>query len=152
MTVATCLLLGAAIQSFAQAPGGGGRGGGFGVLNEDQRTKMRDAMQASQAELAPLNEKLQAAQKEALNAALAKNPDEKTVRAKIEAVQKIQADIAIARLKAMKPVISTLTEEQKTQLTERPAGGYMMFLGGGFGGFGGGRGGRGGGGGGGGNQ
>jgi Spy/CpxP family protein refolding chaperone len=144
--VATGLLCASALPAAAQAPGGGGMGG---VLTQDQRTKMRESMQASQTELTQLNEKLAAAQKEALNAALAKDATEKTVRPKIEAVAKIQTEISMLRFKGVKEIASTITDEQKTQMQERPGMGYNMLLGG-FGGMGGGR--RGGGGGGGGNQ
>jgi len=107
-----------------------------GGLTPDQRTKMREAMQSSQSELTQLNEKLAAAQKEALTAALAKDANEKTVRAKIEAVTKIQTDISMLRFKGVKEISSTITEDQKTRLMERPAMGYNMLLGpmGGFGG------------------
>ena len=122
------------------------------TLTDDQRTKMQESRQASQAELAPLNEKLAAAQKEALKAALAKNADEKAVRAKIEAVTKIQVEIAMLRFKALKEIAPTITDEQRTQMETRPGMPYQMFLGGGFGGMGGGGRGARGGGGGGGNQ
>ena len=146
MVAVGCLLGATAFQALAQAPGGGRPAA---VLTEDQRTKLREAMQAAQTELAPLNEKLAAAQKEALKAALAKDADEKTVRPKIEAVAKIQTDIAMLRLKAVKDIAPTLTDEQKTQMEARPGMGYNMLLGG-FGGMGaGGRRGAGGGGGGG---
>ena len=140
IVVAAGLLCPAAYQAAAQAPGGG-------VLTEEQRTQLRESMQASQADLAPLTEKLATAQKEALKAALAKNPDEKVVRAKIEAVAKIQTDIAMLRFKSVKAVASTITDEQKAQIEERPGMTYMMLLGG-FGGMGGPGGRRGGGGGG----
>jgi Spy/CpxP family protein refolding chaperone len=145
--VATGLFCASAFPSAAQAPGGGMGG----MLTPDQRTKMREAMQASQTELTQLNEKLAAAQKEALTAALAKDASEKTVRAKVEAVAKIQTDISMLRFKGLKDIASTITDEQKTQMQERPGMGYNMLLGG-FGGMGGrgGAGGRGGGGGGGG--
>lgn len=130
VVVAVGLLCPAAYQAAAQAPGGGIRGG---VLTQEQRTQLREAMQASRADLAPLIEKLNAAQKEALNAALAKNPDEKVVREKIEAVAKIQTDIAMLRFKSVKSVASTITDEQKAQIEERPGMTYMMLLGGGFG-------------------
>lgn len=142
LIVVAGLLGPAAFCGFAQAPGGGGMGG---MLTQEQRTKLRETMQASQDELAPLNTKLVAAQREALKAALAKEPDEKDVRAKIEAVAKIQTDIAMLRLKAVKEISPTLTDEQKTQMEERPGMLYNMLLGGGGMGMGGGR--RGGGGG-----
>ncbi len=129
MLAVGCLLGATAFQALAQAPGG--RPGA--VLTDDQRTKLREAMQASQTEMTALTEKLNAAQKEALKAALAKDADEKTVRAKVEAVAKIQTDIAVLRLKAVKEIAPSLTDEQKTQLESRPGMGYGMLLGG-FGG------------------
>ncbi|MCX6905608.1 MAG: periplasmic heavy metal sensor [Verrucomicrobia bacterium] len=150
MMLAAGLLCAATFQSSAQAPGGGGRGMGGGMLTQEQRTKLSESMQAAQAELAPLNEKLAAAQKDALKTALAKDADPKAVRAKIEAVTKIQVEIGMLRLKALKDIAPTLTDEQKTQMETRPGMLYNMLLGG-FGGMGG-PGGRRGGGGGGGNQ
>jgi Spy/CpxP family protein refolding chaperone len=121
-----------ALPALAQAPGGGGPGG---ILTQEQRTKMREAMQGSQTDLTQLNEKLAAAQKDALKAVLAKDADEKTVRAKIEAVTKVQVEIAMLRFKAVKEVAATLTDEQKTQMESRPGMGYNALLGG-FGGMG----------------
>jgi Spy/CpxP family protein refolding chaperone len=137
-----------AVSAFAQPAGGGGMGGGMGMggmgggmgggrgmgmggvtLTDDQNTKMQDIRTSLQTTLAPLQEKLTAAQKEAVAAATAKNADEKTVKPKVEAVQKIEMEISMARLKAMKPILDTLTEEQKTQLAAAPAAGYNMFLG-----------------------
>lgn len=151
--VATGLLCVTALPAAAQAPGGGGRGG---ILTQEQREKMRTSMQASQTQLTQLNEKLAAAQKEALTAMLAKDATEKTVQPKIEAVTKIQTEIALLRFKGVKEIVPTLTDEQKTQMQERPGMGYNMLVGGfggmmgggGFGGAGGRRGGGGGGGGG----
>lgn len=131
----TCLFVAAALQAVAQpGPGGGMRG----MLTEEQRTKLREAMQSNQSEMTQLNEKLATAQKEAIKAALAEKPDESLVRAKVEAVAKIQTDIAMLRFKGVKEVKSTFTDEQKSQMNERPFMGYMML----FGGFGGGAGGR----------
>lgn len=141
LTVVIGLLFGLAISASAQRAGGGGAGG---ILTPEQRTKIREAMQGSQSDLTALTEKLNAAQKEAINAALAKDASEKSVRPKIEAVAKIQTDIALLRLKAVKEVASTLTDEQKTQMESRPGIGYASLLGGGgFGGAGGGGGRRG---------
>ena len=133
----TSLFVFTAFNAAAQPGPGGGRGG---VLTEEQRAKIRETMQASQGELTQLNEKLAAAQKEAIKAALADKPDESAVRAKVEAVTKIQADIAMLRFKGVKEIKGTLTDEQKTQLDSRPAIGYMTLFGG-LGGFGGGGGG-----------
>lgn len=133
--VATGLLCASALPTAAQAPGGG-RGG---MLTQDQRAKMREAMQASQSEMTRLNEKLAAAQKEALAAMLASNASDASVRAKVEAVSKIQTEIAMLRFKGVKEIASTLTDEQKSQMQERPGMGYMMLVGGmgGMGGLGG---------------
>ena len=127
MLVAASLLCAAAFQAVAQAPGGGGPGG---ILTQEQRTKMRETMQALQADLSPLTNKLVVAQKDAVKAALAKDADAQAVRAKIEAVAKIQTDIAVLRLKAVKEIASTLTDEQKTQMDERPGMAYNSLFGG----------------------
>ena len=140
LLVAAGLLCATTFQASAQAGGGGGGMGG--MLTTDQRTKLRESMQGT--EMTDLSTKLAAAQKEAVQAATAKTPDEKTVRAKVEAVTKIQTDIAMLRFKAFKEIASTLTDEQKTQMESRPGMAYMMVLGGGFGGGGGRRGGGGG--------
>ena len=148
--LAAGLLCASLLPALAQAPGGGGGGGrgGMGVLTQEQRTKMRETVQA---DLAPLMEKLAAAQKEAAKAALAENASEQTVKAKIEAVTKIQAEMALLRFKGIKAIAASLTAEQKTQLDNARDGGYMalfnMMGGGGRGGRAGGGGGGGGGGG-----
>src|SRR5579862_4748157 len=79
--------------------GGGGRGGGGGFgggLTPEQATQIRDALQGS-ADMSALTNKLAAAQKDAINAALAKDATDASVRAKVEAVAKIQTDIAVLR-------------------------------------------------------
>ena len=142
MLVAVSLLCAAAFQAVAQAPGGRGPGG---ILTQEQRTKMRETMQALQADLSPLTNKLAVAQKDAVKAALAKDADAQSVRAKIEVVAKIQTDIAMLRLKAVKEIASTLTDEQKARMNERPGMAYNSLFGGmGFMGGGGRRGGGGG--------
>jgi cold shock protein len=142
---------------FAQAGGGGGGGGGGGrggaggggrggVLTQEQTTQMRTAVQAS-TELTALTTKLAAAQKEAVDAALASDATEDSVRAKIEAVAKIQTDIAVLRYTTgVKPIVPSITADQKTQIDAAPPGVTYGQLFGGGGGFGGGRGGAGGGG------
>ena len=127
--------------------GGGGRGMRGGVLTPEQNQQIRDAVQAT-PELAALTTKLADAQKAAVNAALAPDATEASVRAKVAAVAAIQTDIAVLRYtKAIKPVVASITAEQKTQIDAAPGGAtYGQFFGG-FGGFGGRRGGCGGGGG-----
>jgi Spy/CpxP family protein refolding chaperone len=128
----------------AQAQRGGGGMGGAAVLTQEQRTKMNEAIRD---DMAPLRETLVAAQKEVVKAALG-NASEATVKAKIEAVNKVQTEMALLRLKGIKAIASSLTSEQKSQLESARDGGYNALFGmmGGIGG--GARGARGGGGGG----
>ena len=157
LTVAAGLLCATTLQVAAQPAGGGGGGGGGGgrggrggVFTPEQNTQMRDALPMDSAELTALTAKLTAAQKEAVDAALAKDATEATVRAKVEAVAKIQTDIAMLHYtKAVKPMAASVTDDQKTQIAAAPGMTYNQFVGGGgFGGRGGRRGGGGGGGGG----
>lgn len=139
LIVAAGLLCGITHQAVAQAPAAGMRGTGA-MLTQEQRAKMREAMRASQTDLTQLNQKLAAAQKEAVTAALAKDANEATVRAKLEVVAKIQADIAVLRFKGVKEIGSTITDAQKTQMEGQPGMAYNMLFGsmGGMGGMGGG--------------
>jgi Spy/CpxP family protein refolding chaperone len=138
---------------FAQAGGaggGGGRrgGGGRGVLTPEQNQQIMTAVQGS-ADLTALTTKLEAAQKEAVAAALAPDATEASVRAKVQAVSAIQTDIAVMRYTvAVKAVVPSITADQKTQIDSMPAAATygQLFGGGAFGGGRGGRGGRGGGG------
>ena len=142
LIVAAGLLCGLAYQGVAQAPGGG-MGGMRGMLTPEQLSKMRETMRASQADFTQWNQKLAAAQKDAVTAALAKDASEAAVRAKIEAVAKIQAEIALLRFKGVKEIGSTITDEQKTQMESAPGMAYNMLFGS-LGSMGAGRGGQGG--------
>jgi hypothetical protein len=141
MIVAAGLLCATTFQAAAQAGGGGGGGGRGGILTQDQNTQIRTAVQGS-ADLTALTTKLAAAQKDAVNAALASDATEASVRAKVEAVAAIQTDIAVMRYTvAVKPVVSSITDDQKTRIDAAPPGAtYGQLFGGGA--FGGGRGGR----------
>ena len=155
LTVAAGLLCATTFQVAAQPGGGGGGGGrGFrgGALTPEQMQQIREATQGD-AQMTALREKLTAAQKEAVDAALAKDATDENVKAKLEAVAKIQTDIAMLQFtKAVKPMAASVTDEQKTQINDTTAAfTYNQLFGGGFGGRGGRRGGGGGGGGGGGN-
>jgi Spy/CpxP family protein refolding chaperone len=135
LAVAAGLLSATAFQAVAQPMGGMGGGRG-GVLTQEQRTQINDAMQGS-TEMTALNTKLAAAQKEALDAAMAKEAKDETVKAKLKAVSDIQAEIAFLRYsKGVKAVLPTLTEEQKTQINDGPGMAYNSIFGGGMGGMG----------------
>ena len=170
-TFLTCLTLAVglattAYQASAQGGGGGGFGGGGGgggfggggfgggrggLLTPEQMTTLNDAVTADTA-LTDLNTKLAAAQKDAVNAALDTKATADSVKAKLQAVADIQTQIAMERYtKGVKPVVASITADQKTQLDAAPNGrgytqAYNQLFGGGFGGGRGGRGGRGGGG------
>jgi Spy/CpxP family protein refolding chaperone len=130
MAVISSLLIGAALHAVAQ-PGPGGPAGPGPLtrfeLTRDQQTKVREARQASENERTQLTQKLAAAQKEAVAAALTENPDEKTVRAKLEAVTKLQTDIGMLNFKNYREV--KFTDEQKEQMTSRPLVGYSLLFG-----------------------
>jgi hypothetical protein len=133
--------------------GFGGRGGAVGALTAEQNTQLTGAITAAQADLTPLQDKLTAAEKDLVTAALAK--DDAAVRSKLEAVANIQTDIAMLRYtKGVTKVTPSITDTQKTTLGATPAQSYYALFGGNpppvAGGRGGGRGGFGGGGGGGG--
>jgi hypothetical protein len=142
--VAAGLLCGAAFQAAAQQQGGRGM-----ILSQDDRAAVREALQGN-SQMTQLRTDLAAAQKAAVEAALADNAKDEDVMAKLEAVAKIQNQIALAYCKAVKKAVK-FSDDQTSQMKERAAIGYMTLFGGG-GGFGGGRGRRAGGGGGGGGQ
>jgi hypothetical protein len=133
--VAAGLLCGATFQAAAQQGGGGGRGG---ILSQDDRTAINDA---TRGELTQLRADLTAAQKAAVEAALADGAKDEDITAKLQAVSKIQHQIALVYCKAVKKNVK-FTDEQLSRMKENPALGYMTLFG--QGGFGGGRGRRGG--------
>jgi Spy/CpxP family protein refolding chaperone len=109
--------------------GGGGFGGGFGgPLTADQTTKLNAGVTAAQADFTALQEKLTAAQKDVVAAALAKE-DDATVQAKLEAIAKIQTDIAMLRYnKGVSVIAPSLTEAQKTTISTTPGQIYATFF------------------------
>jgi len=111
-------------------------------LDDQQRELFREAMQKNSEQLRSLDEKLRAAQKELVKAAIAEQYDEKIVREKAEAVGKIQVEMTALRAKAFSVVVPTLKPEQREQLENSPFGANMLM--GGFGGRGAGFGGPGG--------
>jgi endo-1,4-beta-xylanase len=133
--------------AFGGFGGGGGFGRGGGALTADQNTQLNSAFTNAQADLTPLQDKLTAAQKDVVIAALAKS-DDATVRSKLEALANIQTDIAMLRYtKGVTKVAATITADQKTTIDATPAPTYYALFGGNPPPAVGGRGGRGGGGG-----
>jgi len=114
-------------------------GGGFAMLDEQQRTLLREALQKEQDALRALEEKLRAAQKELMQAVLAEKYDEAVVRQKAEAAARIEVEMTLLRARALATVAPTLKTEQKETLINSPFGatmlrGGMMMDRGGFGG------------------
>jgi uncharacterized membrane protein len=120
-------------QAAAQQAGGGrGRGG---ILSPEDRTAVQEA---TREQLTKLRTDLQAAQKAAVEAALAENAKDEDIKAKLDAVSKIQNEMALVYCKAVKKTVK-FTDEQRSQMKETPFLGYMTLFGpGGFGGRGGG--------------
>jgi spore coat protein H len=112
-------------------PGGGGGQGGFdgmdNGLTRNQKQKINDAVHADVAEL---NTKLQDAQKAAMAAALGKNATEDNVKAKVDAVLKVQTEIAMLRYnKGVKSIVKDITDDQRTQLNKNAARSYQQLFG-----------------------
>ena len=112
------------------AGGGGGAGRGGSALTADQTTQLNTAIAADQAELTSLQDKLTAAQKDAVTAVLAMS-DDATIRSKLEAVANIQTEIAMLRYaKGVTKVASTVTADQKTTMGAAAAQSYYALFGG----------------------
>jgi len=104
---------------------GGRGGGGFGSpLTADQTAQLDNAIAPAQTNFTALQDQLTAAQKDAVTAVLAKS-DDNTVRAKLEAVAKIQTDIAVLRFtKGVHAIAASVTADQKTAINATPAPTY----------------------------
>jgi Spy/CpxP family protein refolding chaperone len=103
-----------------------GRGGGMMALDDSQRQLFQEALQKERDTLRALDEKLRAAQKELLTSILAANYDETAVRAKADAVGKIQVEITLLRAKALATVVPSLKAEQKQQILESPMAAMLL--------------------------
>src|SRR5262245_49191062 len=71
----------------------------FGVLTEEQRASLRQAMEAQREKTRGLEEKLRDARKELFEAGLKEKFDEEAVRQKALAVGKLDAELAVLRAK-----------------------------------------------------
>jgi hypothetical protein len=102
--------------------------------------------QSAMVVAADIQTKPQDTEKAAVAAALAKDATEANVKAKVDAVVRIQEETAMLRCcKGLKPNMKDFADEQKTQLNEMGAGAHnQLFVVGDFGmrmpGMGGGRG------------
>ena len=112
--------------------GGGNFGGGLN-FDEKQRELLQEARQVHTDDLRKLNEKLADAQKEYVKAVVAEKYDETVVKAKADAIGKIQAEILALNGKSFATVSPTLKPEQRETLEGNarigiaiisPAGGF----------------------------
>jgi Spy/CpxP family protein refolding chaperone len=126
------LACGIADQAAAQGGGGGftGRIGRSSALTREQMTKIDETMPV---DIAELNTKLADAQRAAIKAATAKFGNEADCKAKIEAVTKIQIEIAMLRYKGVRLISSSLTDDQRQGMNDSPAPAYQLLFSGGSG-------------------
>ena len=125
------------LMQFAIVGGGGGFGGagGFGggglagPLTADQTTKLNAGVTAAQADFTALQDQLTAAQKDVVTAVLAGNNDDAAIQSKLEAVAKIQTDIAILRYdKGVSVIAPSITDAQKTTISTTPGQVYTTLF------------------------
>ena len=120
--------------------GFGGFGGGFGLLTQEQQQTLNEALQ-NDTILTDSGLSLTAAQKDTVNAVLDKNATGDSVKAKLQAMADMEAQIAMERYnKGVKSVASSVTDDQKSQLDDSPNGSgytaaYNQLLNGGRGGL-----------------
>jgi hypothetical protein len=116
---AAALLCAAAFQASAQQ--GGGRNP---ILSHDEQAAAR---QAARPQLAKLWADLQAARKAAVETALAEDAKDEDIKAKLEAVSKIENEMALVWCKTVKQT-AKLTEEQTGRMKDNPALGYTTLF------------------------
>ena len=126
------LLCGAAFQATAQRGGDGGRGG---ILSMEDRTAVQEA---TREQMTKLRADLQAAQGAAIQAALSEDATVEDIKAKLEAVFKIQNDMALVYCQAVRKNVK-FTDDQTSLMKADTGLGHMTLFGAGS--FGGGRGG-----------
>ena len=113
------------IEGQAPFPGGPGRFTPgferlFGVLSEEQRASLREAMQAQREKMRELEEKLRDARKEIFEAGLKEKFEEDAVRQKAMAAAKLDAELTVLRAKAFSQIRPALSAEQLEKLRNMP--------------------------------
>lgn len=114
------------VQQFREQnpPMGGGAAGGLGrvamVLTPEQRTSLRDASEEDRDRVRQLNEQLRNARRAVAEASFAKEFNEDTLRAKLEAAAKIESELAIIRARSLASIEPPLSDEQIEQLKNPP--------------------------------
>jgi Spy/CpxP family protein refolding chaperone len=105
-----------------------------GSLDRAQYSAFYAAVQARSNETAAIQAKITTAQKELVEATLAENYDENVVRAKTEALLKLQGEMILIRANALATLSPTLKPEQRDQLVNTSGAmmltsGFMSFYG-----------------------
>jgi len=118
-------------RQFQGQGGAGNRLGGdieriMMVLTPEQREFVRTANEENRDKTRELEEKVRAARKATLDAALDKKFDEAVLRQRLEAVAKLDIDLMVIRAKALSKVEPPLSEEQIERIKNPPPMGDMM--------------------------
>ena len=85
-------------------------------LNEEQRIAIREIMEASRRESAPLETRMRAVRRELQEAIHAEKVDEQVIRDKAAEIGKLEGDLAVIRSKAFAKLRPSLTPEQMARL------------------------------------
>jgi Spy/CpxP family protein refolding chaperone len=106
-------------------PGGfGGRGAGIeriaAVLTPEQRDSLREVTIENRQQMTAIENKIRDARKAALDAALESPINDADLRAKLDAVAKLEAEIAFLRVKSFAKMEPPLSDEQKQQIKNPP--------------------------------
>jgi Spy/CpxP family protein refolding chaperone len=92
----------------------------FAVLNLEQRTSLRDALQPSGEKMRAVEEKLREARKDLLEKCVAENFDKEAIRNKAVEVGKLEAERTVLFAEAFSKVRPRLTEEQLEKIKNPP--------------------------------
>ncbi len=108
-----------------QFPGGFGRfGPGFerlvGVLTDEQRASLREAMEGQREKMRELEEKIRDARKDLFEAGIAEKFDEEYVRNKAMAAAKLETEMTVLRARAFSQLRPKLSPEQLEKIRNAP--------------------------------
>lgn len=102
-------------------------GGPIGVLTDQQRASYEIALRAERGKMLELDAKLRAARQDLLNTSLDSKFDEAVIRQKAMAAAKIEAELAVLRIKAFSQVQPPLTPEEIQKIKAGKPGPVRRF-------------------------
>jgi hypothetical protein len=118
-------------EAVTGVPGGAWIAGGWvGGLEPAQREALAVALRKSSNELAAIQTKINAAQKELVKASLAEKPDPDALKVKTEEIGKLQAQMLLIRANALTTLGPSLTPEQRNLLENTYLGSSLLTSGG----------------------